>query len=244
MGVERGSGCSARIPSLVAMPLCPKCGFQVRSEAQFCEQCASPLHDSPSTLAPQDTAHVAGGTKTGNDRILVRAGLFLVVVGLIWLVHIGRSESPQQAKSSQQVGTSATSAVEVDSPQPSFSLRQTVHVGYWSYVVWDTKWKRTIGSGYLHKTADSMFLVANVTVRNDDRTASTLPPFELVDIKGREYAQRSVIGLDGSLASFKVVNPGVQVDGYIVFDVPEEGDYRLEVSGGFTSGQTALINLH
>jgi hypothetical protein len=93
------------------------------------------------------------------------------------------------------------------------------------------------------ETPDAQFLVLDLYVRNNDRTASTLPPLKLVDAQGREFDESGKGTLvPGVFEALKKLNPGVSSRGYVVFDVPH-GQYTLLVSGGFESGEHALIDL-
>jgi hypothetical protein len=91
--------------------------------------------------------------------------------------------------------------------------------------------------------ADARFIIVNLTIRNEDRTASTLPRIVLIDTQGREF-QRSSKGIfmEGSFGSLKDVNPGVESRGYLVFDVPP-GQYTIKLSSGFESSDSVLVAL-
>lgn len=96
-------------------------------------------------------------------------------------------------------------------------------------------------SEYTAAYPETRFLVVDLAVRNNDRTASTLPPMKLLDATGREYDESSKgILIERSLG--KSLSPGVSSRGYVVFDVPQ-GKYVLKVSAGDTSGESALIVL-
>lgn len=136
--------------------------------------------------------------------------------------------------STEQTGSSST---------PKYTLKQTVHVGYWSYAVWSVKWENSIGSEYMREYPDAKFSVVTMTVQNNDKSASVLPPIKLLDTQGREYEESSKGSLmEGFFGPLKSLNPGVQSSGSVAFDVPP-GEYTLEVSGGFTSGENALVKL-
>jgi hypothetical protein len=149
-------------------------------------------------------------------------------------------KTPKPAPRSATVSSALKSAPE------SFSMKDTVRVGYWSYVVWDMKWQPALGSDRFHKKADAEFLILNITAVNNDVTSSLIPPFKLVDDSGREHDESSDASayLAGSLGLLKRVNPNVRVDGYIAFDVPRGSLYKLQVSGGYSSGKHALISLY
>ena len=122
-------------------------------------------------------------------------------------------------------------------------IGDNVFVGYWAYRCAGARWQRSIGSEYTRQYPDAEFLVVDLAVRNDDKTASVLAPLKLVDAEGREYDESSKgIFMDNSFGMLKNLNPGVSSRGYAVFDVPR-GKYELKVSGGFTSGATELIDL-
>jgi hypothetical protein len=83
----------------------------------------------------------------------------------------------------------------------------------------------------------------DLAIRNNDKSASTLPPMKLLDVAGREYDESSKgIFVERSFGMLKSLNPGVSSRGYVVFDVPP-GKYVLKLSGGYTSGENALVEL-
>jgi hypothetical protein len=122
-------------------------------------------------------------------------------------------------------------------------IGESFFVGYWSYRCDKARWQKTIGYGYSQEFPDAVFLVIDLAARNNDRTASVLPPLKLVDGEGREYDESSkAVLMEGSFGILKTLNPGVTGTGYVVFDVPR-GKYALKVSGGFTSGKYELVDL-
>jgi Domain of unknown function (DUF4352) len=106
------------------------------------------------------------------------------------------------------------------------------------------RWQAKVGSlGDTVETPDAEFLVIDLSIRNNDRTASTLPPFKLMDAQGREYDESDKgTFMQGAFDLFKKLNPGVSSRGYLVFDVPH-GEYALKASGGFESGESTLVDL-
>jgi hypothetical protein len=64
---------------------------------------------------------------------------------------------------------------------------QSVHVGYMSYAVWSSRCTYMLNDNtYLDTPPNSMYLVVNLTVRNNDRKERTVPSFSLVDEFGGE----------------------------------------------------------
>lgn len=147
-----------------------------------------------------------------------------------------REQAEEQAK--QQAAEQAKVAV-LQTSKTRYGIGQNVSVGYWTYRCLGVRWQRSIGSEY----ADARFLVVDLVVGNDDKTASTLPPMKLLGEDDREYDDSSKsIFLERSFGTLKSLNPGVYSRGYVVFDVPP-GKYVLKVSGGYKSGQSASIEL-
>lgn len=72
--------------------------------------------------------------------------------------------------------------------------------------------------------------------------ARIVPPFNLVDLSGKEYQRSSnAWAVEGSIGALKTLNPDVSKQGIIVFDVSKGGDYMLKVSGGYFSREDALF---
>jgi uncharacterized protein DUF4352 len=139
---------------------------------------------------------------------------------------------------SSQAGTAAANASPVEDAH-LYALNETATIGYWSYTVTGAHWAQRIAE----QDPDAKFLVVELTIRNNDRTASVLPPLKLVDKEGREYDESSVrMVMRNSFGPLKNLNPGVTSRGVAVFDVPALW-YYLRVSGGMESTETARMRL-
>jgi hypothetical protein len=138
---------------------------------------------------------------------------------------------------------SGVTAAATQSAATHHKIGESISVGYWTYRCFSADWRMSIGSEYTKQYPDASFLVINMGIRNNDKTASVLPPLKLVDAQGREYEESSKgIFLEKSFGLLKNVNPGVTSYGDLAFDVPR-GQYFLKASGGFTSGKNVLIDL-
>jgi Domain of unknown function (DUF4352) len=86
-------------------------------------------------------------------------------------------------------------------------------------------------------------MIVDLSIRNDDRTESTLPRIVLVDDQGREFEQSSHgFLLRNSFSLLKSLNPTVESRGALLFDIPP-GEYTMRLSGGFRSSENALVEL-
>jgi Domain of unknown function (DUF4352)/zinc-ribbon domain len=212
---------------------CRTCGANLKDGANFCTACGTRTDLAGAIVAPPQSPPR-------------RSRLWLYVAAAFGLLlMMSMCSAILNHSSTQTTATQPTS--EPESSPPSSTARHKIgesfSVGYWSYRCNGARWHSSIGSEYSRQYPDAKFLVVDLAVRNNDKTASVLAPLKLVDAEGREYDESSKgIFLDNSFGMLKSVNPGVTSSGYIAFDVPP-GNYALKVSGGFTSGQNELIDL-
>jgi hypothetical protein len=224
--------------------------------ARDCDQ-PSTASGTATSLSGIDKLKVQGSKPRGPlGRITTLAmtvgGLFVLLV----LVLASLSHNKNRADYAKQTSTSTSQyavspVAQNEQSQPvstpvveKHKIGETFPVGYWTYRCNGTHWQQRIGRGLLAENPDAAFLVVDMTIRNDDKTSSTLPPMKLVDAQGREYDESSKGSFtDGSFGMLKDLNPGVSSRGFVVFDVPPHGDYALKVSGGFESGEDTLVDL-
>jgi len=96
----------------------------------------------------------------------------------------------------------------------------------------------------MNETPNAGFLFIELTVRNNDKKARTIPPFKLIDENGAEYdSSNKAWRVKDSIGVVEELNPSVEKKGVVVFDVPQNHRYKLKVSGGFWSKDNALIEL-
>ena len=129
--------------------------------------------------------------------------------------------------------------------QLKHAIGDSVSAGYWTYRCNGTQWMSLLASDFgSMEQPDAAYLVVDITIRNDDRSASTRPPMKLIDSQGREFSESSKeYVLSRSIGTLKELNPSVSSRGYVLFDVPPQGKYVLRVSGGFESDDFKLIDL-
>ncbi len=175
-----------------------------------------------------------------------------VIIGVIATAALLFLLSKAIVNNSNSVNSSATTIkagrpVLKENYPKSIGMREQFSVGYWTYRVNNEHWTPVIHSLGLEK-ADAMFLVVDITVRNDDNTPSTIPPFKLIQPGGgangqdQEFEAKETF-MDCQLSALKTLNPGVQKRGCIVFDAPWNY-YNLQLSGGYESGKVANVSIH
>jgi hypothetical protein len=118
----------------------------------------------------------------------------------------------------------------------------TISFTYTSYTVSQSGWYNS----EFYQKPDAMFLLVELTVRNDDKRSRSIHPlFMLIDENGVEYIYTTSITYPidkyGAPATFGFfLNPGVQKHGCIVFDIPQNHKYKLKIA---EFGMDALIEL-
>jgi len=178
-----------------------------------------------------------------------RAGCFTILVGAVLLgAVLDRCSGKHPSESAPVVSTPAVPAqtpaeqaaqIEHEAARalanPRYAIGQEFSVGYFSYRVNRVEVKSDAVS--------SPILAIDVTIRNDDSSDTMTPMLSLLDEHGKKRGGTILeLGLSGDLIT--ELRPGVAYRGYAAFEnVPTDGKYILLVSGGMTSGRSAIVPL-
>lgn len=208
----------------MAMKKCKECASEVSTKAESCPKCGAVLKKKTGCLG-----YIGAGI------------LILFVLGVIGsLMDDGSNRTTPTSDSKQTSVTSKSKA------QKTYKEGDTVNTGYTSYAVWRSWWSSRLSDNqFLDDRPDAMFLFVDLTIRNNDKKARSIPPFKLIDENGAEYETTSKgWAVEGSIGVLDSLNPGVKKQGTIIFDVPQSHKYKLKVSGGYWSGADAFIRIN
>ena len=183
---------------------------------------------------------------------IVLVGLF-VIGGLQSVLGGGSNSSTsssQDTSTTTQTKTEASASSSEKSEEVTYSIGQEVPVGDVVYIV-NSKEVNTNVGGEFGKTANGIFLVLNVTVKNNGKEAITVTDDFFTLLKGDvEYKSDSTAGIYANQdAKFFLteVNPENSVTGNVVFDITEETandpSIQLRVQTGYFGTETGVINL-
>ena len=183
---------------------------------------------------------------------IVLVGLF-VIGGLQSVLGGGSNSSTsssQDTSTTTQTTTEASASSSEKSEEVIYSIGQEVPVGDVVYIV-NSKEVNTNVGGEFGKTANGIFLVLNVTVKNNGKEAITVTDDFFTLLKGDvEYKSDSTAGIYANQdANFFLteVNPENSVTGNVVFDITEETandpSIQLRVQTGYFGTETGVINL-
>lgn len=211
----------------MALKKCKECGNEVSTKAESCPKCGAVLKKKTGCLG-----YIGAGFL-----------ILIVYIGVIGSLRDGGSKKSTSPSSSKP---SSVSSQPKSKPEAKvYKERETVNIGYTSYAVWRSWWSyRLSDNEFLDQRPDAMFLFVELIVRNDDKKPRSIPPFKLIDENGAEYETSSKAWVvEGSIGVLDSLNPGVKKQGFIIFDVPQSHNYKLKVSGGYWSGDDALIEI-
>lgn len=87
-----------------------------------------------------------------------------------------------------------------------------------------------------YKPDSGKYAIVNITIKNTGKEAISLTNgyFKLITADEAEYTPTILIGLDNKYISFETINPGLDVTGNLVFEVPNDltvADATLRFSG-------------
>ena len=191
---------------------------------------------------------------------------FIVLVALFVIGALGNAlkggESSSQTTASTVSSSTATSSTDATTEQATtktnvtekkatvYGIGQEVPVGDVVYIVHSKEVTTNVG-GEFGKNANGVYLVLNVTVKNNGKKAITVTDDFFTLQKGETtYKTDSAAGLYANQdANFFLseVNPESTITGNVVFDITEETandpSIQLKVQTGFWGTETGLINL-
>lgn len=217
----------------MASKRCLQCGSDVVPVGGACPKCGTRIGLATSTRVALFAA--------GCCALAIVVALVCVIIAAV--LSEGNRTTPDRqgltSSGSDRKPASAQGDVRV------YKMGESFLVGYTTYCASKAWWSTRLSRNQLidHRP-DGVFLNVLITVRNDDTKARMIPPFHLIDENGAEYDSDPRAGLiEGNIDALTDLNPGVTKLGRLVFDVLKGHTYKLKVSGGYWSGDDALIVL-
>lgn len=154
----------------------------------------------------------------------VVAAALVVVAALLVMAGLGLARLPGEHTPSPAAATTAAATTPTTPVEPG--LRQPARDGGFEFIVASlTCGKATVGSTLLHRTAQGKFCEVALTVRNIGDQARVFDGHfqKAHDATGARYSDDLLAELivnSGNQTFLKEINPGNQVRGILVFDIP------------------------
>lgn len=207
------------------MGTCKTCSKEVAKSAKVCPSCGAKL-------------------KMGmGKKLLIGVGV-LIVLGIIVSKSGGgdKATTTSSSSSAKPVATEPAKPVELSKEGISSDVKIVV-TGFDS--------KASVGDNqYSTVKAQGVFKVLTISITNNQKDAITIDSnsFKLLDDQKREFsdsneAQTALMTSDSGDKGFflKKINPGMTVEGQVVFDVPKDAKgFVLKARGGMTGKEIIL----
>src|SRR5258707_746540 len=130
---------------------CSNCGTPLGESAIFCARCGAQRTASVQIAAPPPPPPVLRKRNKSLPWIVL-----VCVVVAVWLIF---SVGGTPSSTSSSTSSSSTAANDTASSAVTHRIGDSVTVGYWTYRVYGTQWKSSIGGEYMNQTPDAAFLV-------------------------------------------------------------------------------------
>ncbi|OQX24184.1 MAG: hypothetical protein BWK80_22100 [Desulfobacteraceae bacterium IS3] len=222
--------------SITLMMKCKTCGKEISINAIYCSYCGE--HNNI-----KGASKVSFGETKPKKIGCLSAFIRLIGVGFLILFFYAIFIAPSKQKT-----TTVPPIIEKKPQEQStrlYKIGETVHVGYFSYAVWSAIWKDSINDNqFFYAKPDAYFLFIEITIRNNDKKANSIPRFTLIDETGSEYeTSNNQWKVKNNIVTLESINPGIPKQGVIVFDVHRNHKYTLKVSGHYFFGEYSLIEI-
>ncbi|MNY85590.1 Telomeric repeat-binding factor 2 [compost metagenome] len=179
---------------------------------------------------------------------------FMITLGICAIFGIlaagSFSSDSNNSGGSTTASTTTNKEKEKEEKAKEFYLGDTVQAGKFSIAVLKPEVKPSVGSQYIKQEANGVYWIFPVAVRNDDTESRLVDTtmFQLISESGAKSNPDASAGMlmDTSSLFLERINPGVQVDSYVIFDMPKDHKpetYKLAVRGGVGFKSTTPIEI-
>lgn len=233
---------------------CQKCGTQNTDDANFCSKCGNNLSFKPEIEKKgiNNEIFTAESFKRMSEKNVIQepkkkgsgwGTILFIIIGLAVLGAI--SDTNNKSSDTNTVSTPViTSTV---TPIPLVKIGERIIVDDFAYTYHGMATSQTIGS-YIGSTfygeqASGKFIILDFTIENVGKDSETMQfsNINIVDDQGRTFQHNWQAEVDlwtdkkEPILNNVQLQPGLPKRGKIVFDVPENINGKIELSGGLFS---------
>ena len=170
-------------------------------------------------------------------------------VAIIIIIIIAASHSGGNSSTNSSSNPSTTNSSVASSRDVQAKIGQTATVDKFAVTVNSVKYVPKIddgGTGIVTQNG-GVWLIVNVSIKNNDTTSRTLDSSMFTLLKGdAKYSASTTADIyinNNNDFFLSQVNPGLSATGNIAFNVPSQGHYELQVSSGMLGTSHITVNL-
>lgn len=210
---------------------CKECNNEISNKAKVCPKCGAKNKEKLSIVF----------------KIIIGFFLcsFIIIIFLLTL--------PKQQIKTNNIEVNNTNNIKAtESPEipetKIYNENQQVNIDYTSYIVKKSYYSTKLSDNqFMQKKPDGIYLFVDLLVINNDKNSITIPQFSLVDNDKEinEYKPSSMAYmLKNAIGLLSPLNPKLQKNGLVVFDVPKGKTFQFVLYGAYPSSKYALVNLN
>lgn len=174
--------------------------------------------------------------------------ILCVVLIIVVAAAVAGGSSNDETKNDSKKGNKETK--EVSQEKKTHGIGEVVKVDDVDYLINNVEVTKQIGGEYVNTTANDTYLIIDISITNDKKESLSISDscFKLLNGEN-EYSTDSTgaIYLEDNSIIFKELNPGVTLQGKIVFDIPEavanDNESILQVKSGLWGNEKDTISL-
>ena len=125
-----------------------------------------------------------------------------------------------------------------------------VQIGNFAYQVNDFSFRKSIGNEFMRETADGIYLLVDLSIKNIDDESHTLDNslFSITDLNGNKYEYSTNASTALEMSGYKTLflkqcQPNIVTRGVLVFEVPQKDKYYLHLVGSFWGTKSVRVLL-
>lgn len=161
----------------------------------------------------------------------------IILVLFILFVIVVASAGNKGSKSGSNIANNVSSTAAAKEQkttipgQAAYKINDSVTVGKFTYKVTKVETKSSVGNQYSKEDASGIYQIVYITLLNNDKEFRYADSnmFKLMDDKGRSFVVSTEATMAHSAANggkldffLKQVNPGVEISGVLIFDIPKD----------------------
>lgn len=127
---------------------------------------------------------------------------------------------------------------EQENQEVESAIGKPIEIGNFLYTIQSVSFRKSVGGQFMEETADGIFMLIKISIKNISDETKTLDNslFKVTDANDVEYSFASKasasLEMSGKETLFlKQCQPNITTNGFLIYEVPEKGEYYLHLIG-------------